>query len=230
MALVKCEECKAEIARSAKTCPQCGAKNGPKEYSIGTLIVLLVVIGVTYNILSEGTSPERGQAKSTSSSSTKATATPAPTPTWRTSSSIDEMTEKSSHYASSPSVRPDSKMQFPYHDVRSWIGVGCSGGRTWAYFGFDEAPNLTNDETKSGYNLINARIKWDQNITSVELHQEWGDRFLTFANSASAIANLAGANNVKLELSWYGQERPVFTYSLKGSSKAIAEIKSKCRS
>lgn len=45
MALVKCKECGNEIAKSAKVCPKCGAKN--KQTSVVTKVVMgLFVVGV----------------------------------------------------------------------------------------------------------------------------------------------------------------------------------------
>ena len=42
MALKKCKECSKEISPKAKTCPNCGAPQGPKQYSVGKLIVLIL--------------------------------------------------------------------------------------------------------------------------------------------------------------------------------------------
>lgn len=49
MALKKCKDCKHEISKKAKKCPNCGAPQGPKQYSIGSLILLLIVGGVIYS-------------------------------------------------------------------------------------------------------------------------------------------------------------------------------------
>jgi hypothetical protein len=43
MALVKCHECKKEISKSAKTCPNCGTK--PRRTSLFTWLVLILFIG-----------------------------------------------------------------------------------------------------------------------------------------------------------------------------------------
>jgi len=50
-------------------------------------------------------------------------------------------------------------MSFPYNDVYAYLGIGCDGKSEWVYVGFNEAPNLNNDDTKDGYNLIQTRIK-----------------------------------------------------------------------
>lgn len=42
MALKKCKACGTEVSKKAKTCPSCGEPQGPKEFSLGKLIVLIV--------------------------------------------------------------------------------------------------------------------------------------------------------------------------------------------
>jgi len=56
MALVKCKECGAEISKKAKTCPKCGAPQGPKQYSLGKLIVLIVFGVFIYSLFSGNSS------------------------------------------------------------------------------------------------------------------------------------------------------------------------------
>lgn len=93
------------------------------------------------------------------------------------------MAGKKSFYASSPSVGATKTMLFPYSTVSSWIGVGCDGKNTWVYFGFSDSPNLNNTVTKSGYHLINTKVRWDQTISDAKLRQEWGSKFLHFNES-----------------------------------------------
>ncbi|WP_020586341.1 zinc ribbon domain-containing protein [Desulfobacter curvatus] len=56
MALVKCKECGAEISKKAKTCPKCGAPQGPKQYSLGKLLVLIVFGVFLYSLFSGNSS------------------------------------------------------------------------------------------------------------------------------------------------------------------------------
>ncbi len=42
MALKKCKDCGQEISKKAKACPKCGAPQGPKQYSLGKLIILIL--------------------------------------------------------------------------------------------------------------------------------------------------------------------------------------------
>ena len=235
MALSKCKECGAAISKKAKSCPQCGSPKGPKQYSLGKLLVLIIFGVFMYSLFSGNSSqaPSTGSkpiAASTASSQKSGSAeivTP-PQPTWRTSTSKDEMTGEFSAYAHSPDTRPSRKMEFPYHEVRSWMGVGCNAKREWVYFGFNDAPNLANDETEDGYNLIRTRIKWNDNVESVTLTQDWGAKFIHFRNDADAITKIASSSSALLELQWHGQQPAYFQYSLNGSSKAIAEIRKKC--
>lgn len=151
-----------------------------------------------------------------------------PQATWRTSTSKDEMTGEFSAYAHSPEALLLKKMEFPYHDVSSWMGVGCNAKSEWVYFGFNGAPNLANDETEDGYNLIRTRIRWNDKVANVTLTQDWGAKFIHFQNDADAISKIAAFSTALLELQWHGQQPTYFKYSLNGSSKAIAEIMTKC--
>jgi hypothetical protein len=53
MALIKCKECGNDVSKKAKTCPNCGAPVGPKQYGCGTLIIVclvaLFIIGIFFN-------------------------------------------------------------------------------------------------------------------------------------------------------------------------------------
>ncbi|MFW5787236.1 MAG: hypothetical protein ACOCV3_03110, partial [Halanaerobiales bacterium] len=77
---------------------------------------------------------------------------------WTTSVSEDKMTDSETWYALSPEISPESKMEFPYHNIKAWIGIGYNGEDEWVYVGFNESPNLLNTATEDGYDLIEIRI------------------------------------------------------------------------
>lgn len=237
MALIVCKECENKVSNKAKTCPNCGAKV-PKKTSLFTWLVLLFIVLVVYGAAKAPSKPHNQvQLASSNANSEKANSpaqaeatvkTPPPKPAWETSVSKDEMTGKFSAYASSPMISPTQRMEFPYSDVRSWMGVGCDNESEWAYFGFTTSPNLTKDETKDGYNLISTRIKWDNQVEEVKLTQEWGSKFIHFSRNASALSKISQSGTVLLELHWHGQQSTYFEYSLQGSSKAISQIREQC--
>ncbi|MDW1948755.1 hypothetical protein R7P34_13060 [Vibrio sp. 780] len=149
---------------------------------------------------------------------------------WNTSIDKDEMTGEIRAYANSPTIQSTKKMSFPYSSTRSWLGVGCNQkGEEWIYVGFTNAPNLNGTETKDGYNLISTRVKWDNNIESTKLIQDWGSKFIHFRNDKNAIKNALKSNQMLLELNWHSQGNQYFKYSLNGSSAAIKTIRSKCK-
>lgn len=246
MALIRCTDCGGEISDSAPTCPRCGAptkagqkaakKAGKKKTSVFTWLVLIFVVLLVLGALQETTSTSSAPSSAASSSSDSSEklalakkAAPVK-PSWRTTSSKDEMTGKVSAHAQSPTVYPTSKMSFPYEDVRGWMGVGCDGKNEWVYVGFSSAPNLNDTDTEDGYNAIETRIKWDDQVESVKMTQTWGDKFLNFVNDSSAMSKIAASNSVLLELKWHGQQATHFEFTLRGSSKALAEIRAKCAS
>jgi hypothetical protein len=83
---------------------------------------------------------------------------------WETSVTKDEMTGEKAYFAQSKNTSPTEKMDFPYHNVEAWLGIVCNGKKERAGIGFTESPNLVNTDIHDGYNLVNARIKWDDKV------------------------------------------------------------------
>lgn len=233
MALVKCKECGEEVSNKAKSCPKCGAK-APKKTSLLTwLVLILIILGVYVS----GQSTDRTTKPSAKVSSLEKNETiksekvkkvTPPKPVWVTSVSKDEMTGKFTAFAHSPISYPSKKMGFPYHDVNSWMGVGCDADNEWVYLGFNDSPNLSKDTTESGYNLLKTRIKWNDNVEDVSLTQDWGAKFLHFKDDSVVTSKIAASSSALVELQWHGEQPTYFKYSLSGSSKAISEIRGKC--
>jgi hypothetical protein len=138
------------------------------------------------------------------------------------------MTGAKQVFASSPTVQSTEKMEFPYHNVEAWLGVGCDGKSEWAYIGFTEAPNLTDTDTKDGYSQITARFKWGDTLQNVSLVQEWGAAFLHFDADRQAIEKMSSSTVAMLELKWFGQNRPHFSFPLDGAASAISGMRQQC--
>lgn len=147
---------------------------------------------------------------------------------WETTVDTDEMTGEVKAYAFSSSVQATKPMSFPYKGVTAWLGVGCSPKKSWTYIGFSSAPNVTNTETKSGYNQITTRIKWNDKVESIKLTQDWGAKSIHFSNDDIIIKKLAKSNSFMLELDWHGQGNRFFKFDLSGSSNALKTIGKEC--
>ena len=147
---------------------------------------------------------------------------------WNVVEKKDEMTGDKSAYAYSSNVKSTKEMDFPYGDVESWLGVGCDKDSFWAYIGFTEAPNLQDTETEDGYNKIETRVKFGDEIMNIILVQNWNAKSLHFINGTEIISKINKHHSMLLELNWYGEGDVYFSYSLRGSVKAIAEIFKKC--
>jgi hypothetical protein len=235
MALKKCKECGAEVSNKAKSCPKCGAPV-KSETGCGTLILGiflgLVVLGVILSAFNGGNSDSysSGAASSSVSASSSSKIEPAkPKTSWSAFSSRDQMTNEVSAYATSIRIAPTRSMSFPYADVRAWLAVGCDGASEWAYIGFNESPNLTNDENQDGYNLLKTRVKWNENVVNTYFTQDWGAKFLHFRADKAAIEAIAESSSVMVEIPWYGQGAVNFRFPLDGSSAAIADMRSMCK-
>lgn len=146
---------------------------------------------------------------------------------WKTFSSENEMTGKTIWLAHSSKVSPTQKMDFPYHDVKAWLGVGSDGQNEWTYIGFTDSPNINDDETQAGYNIIKTRVKWDEEIEKMSFTQSWGSKFISFIKNGYAITKIENSNTMLLELNWYGQDKVYFRFSLTDSAAAINEIRNK---
>lgn len=149
---------------------------------------------------------------------------------WTTSKDVDEMTGEGNSYAHSPSVNPTERMGSPYSDVRAWLGVGCDGDSEWSYIGFSQSPNITDDETEDGYNVITTRVKWNDSIKNEEFTQDWGANFLHFRRDDVVIKDIMSSSTALVELNWYGEGRTFFRFSLAGSSAAVQKIRRECSS
>lgn len=229
MAIKKCKECGHDVSSKAKNCPNCGAKLKSDGIGASGFLVLLILGFAAIGFL---TMDETAPTRPTSLPATTPTATaeqPPQAPSWRTSVNTDEMTGKVQAFAISPRVSATEPMGWPYNDTRAWLGVGCNDSDEWAYFGFTDGPNITDDKTESGYSVINTRVRWDQSIENTQLLQEWGASSIHFKNAAEGIQKIVGRNSVLLELNWYGEGRVYFEFSLKGSSAAVQQIRSSCR-
>lgn len=148
---------------------------------------------------------------------------------WDVSTSKDEMTGEVSSYCSSPATPPTKTMSFPYSDVRGWLGVGCNGESEWAYAGFSMAPNLQGTDIGDGYNIITTRIKFDDEVETVRLTQEWNSKFIHFSDDQDVIEKILKANTILLELDWYGSGKTYFRFSGSGSTSSINEIRTSCQ-
>ena len=147
---------------------------------------------------------------------------------WTTSETVDEMEGTTSYFAISPDVKPTRQMTFPYGDITSNLVIACKEANTFAYFYFSDSPNLSDDETEDGYNLVRTRLKADEVIENISLTQTWGANSLFLLNDEPYIQKAKEASEFLLELNWYGNGKVYFRYDLSGSAKIISEVENNC--
>lgn len=232
MAIKKYKECGDKISTRAKSCPSCREQT-TKKTSAFTWLVLIGIIayaanGVFYDLPDASNQALTSDASPEEAPQFKPKIKPKPLPKWDISTSTDTMTGQIRAYASSPLVRPNSPMDFPYTDARGNMGIGCDRESEWAYFVFTMTPNLDDTRNSDGHNILQARVRWDDVIQEVDLSQKWGSEVLHFSDNADAIERIARADSVLLELHWYGEGRVYFDFTLRGSSAAIEEIRQIC--
>lgn len=230
MAIKKCKECGKEVSTKAASCPNCGAKTPKKTSPFTWLVLLIILVGIYGSITTQTPTPRKADSNSVTSNKTELPKlTPPSKPEWTTTISADEMTGVRSAYANSPGTQPNIAMSFPYHNVSARLAAGCNNISEWAYIAFDDAPNLANTENESGYNTLNARIKWDNDIVTSGMSQKWQAKFLHFDNGTLIIDRMMNSSTALLELQWHGEQPAHFKFSLNGSTNAIKKIRRECQ-
>ena len=147
---------------------------------------------------------------------------------WSFHSDTDKMSGKTQAYAGSSNVLGDN-FRGTYRGTASSVNVGFEGRTEWAYLYFTSSPNLTNDDTKSGYNSVRVHIKFDNEAPAYYyMTQEWGSKFLHF-NNDKIIQKIKAHSTMLVELQWYGSGSVYFEYDLTGSSYAMSEAKKLAR-
>lgn len=169
---------------------------------------------------------------------------------WKVSVVEDEMTGKKTYFSSSPWATSTKPLAFPNAGVKSFMAVVCDEKDYSVSFGFSAAPNLLGTNTEDGYNTLITRLKIDDKITNVRLRQFWGTEMLEvdipkpswtvggqpggrkspeLIRLVELINSLPKANKLLLELNWYGNGSVYFPYSMAGSAKALAQLRSQCK-
>lgn len=148
---------------------------------------------------------------------------------WTITSSNDEMTgEKKVFAISTYDADSTVKMDSPYTDVKASIGIGCTQKSEWIYIVFTESPNLSNTTTKDGYDLIETRIKLDNDIKNVLLIQKWTGKSLQFLDAKKIINPLLKSKTLLVELDWISNGKTFFKFPLNGLDDAVKKIRAEC--
>lgn len=231
MTVSACTSCGAEISKKAESCPKCG-EPGKKRTSGVTWFVLFIFIAFGFATISQDSTPvASANADDSVLQEIEITSTRIEVPEkpkWYTFSSIDEMTGKFSAYTGMPDSTGYPVMTFPYGRAKASLHVGCDKKSEWAYFHFNQSPNLAKTQTEDGYNIIKTTIRWDDKVEKIKLRQDWGAQSIHFQDGRSAIKNIAASSEMLLKLEYHGQQPVYFDFSLRGSTKALQDIRAMC--
>lgn len=156
---------------------------------------------------------------------------------WSVRTTTDDMTGESSVLAASSfteSVRP---MSSPYTGVMVRMYATCTlrddgSPFFWGYLHFTTAPNVTNSKREYGVRVVPITMRWDSGEILVgEFTQDSGSKFLAPFDlpPAEFVENARVHNTLAIQLSWHGQNRPVFKISMAGSSKALTQLAAACK-
>lgn len=156
---------------------------------------------------------------------------------WSVITTTNDMTGESSVLASSSFTKSVRPMSSPYTGVMVRMYAKCTlrndgSPFLWGYLHFTTAPNVTNSKREHGVRVVPITMRWDSGeIVTHTFMQDSGSKFLEpFDLSPDGfVANARSHNSLAIQISWYGQNRPVFKISMAGSSAAIAAIVSTCK-
>lgn len=148
---------------------------------------------------------------------------------WEQTTNVDEMTGEKTNYLLSPVTTNTKKMGFPYGNLASSMGFGCSKKGEWAYFWFKSSPNITDRQVESGYNTIKTRIKFGDVLDKISLVQDWGAETLHAQYPKWLIKHLKGKSTTMLELNWYGSPGTTFKYNTAGFDAAYKAFHESCK-
>ena len=202
MALIACKECKAQISKTAKTCPQCGAKV-PKKVSLLFTTFILVIAGVVFSAFNRGTEMK---ASATAKLEAKAAS-------WSYQSKNDPMTSKPTRSASLNSTAslalqpPYAGANFAQLDVRK-----VSGKSDEVIFSIEKGQTLCKSYTAD----CNIMVRFDdaQPIAFAGQGPSDGSSTHVFLSPASKfIAEAKKAKRIKVSLAIYNNGTQVVDFS-----------------
>jgi len=158
------------------------------------------------------------------------------TTNWKLVKNVDKMTnELESCVIMSKFAKADKELSFPYNKLQSNIVIS---GKLKPLFGFTSEANLNKDSytlkdsigvVKTPNRVINTRIKFDKEVKKIQLIQILNMKQAIFFYNENDEKQLFKSSKILLELDWYNEGKIYFEYNLKGVSKAIKNMKEKCR-
>src|SRR5690606_34141799 len=116
MTIVKCKECSKEVSTKANKCPHCGAKVTKPIGLLGYIFLGLfsfVFFNMVVSTDNDNYEPDPYPGSNANINVTQK-AKPKIKPVWSVKTKKDEMAGNIEAYATSISVGPKSKMEFPY--------------------------------------------------------------------------------------------------------------------
>ena len=133
----------------------------------------------------------------------------------------DPMDDSVHEGVASPWAKPTKPMADPYRGTKAVAGLVCGDSPREVYLRFTAAPNLARGQTRSGYNELRMRVRFDQEpAREVRVEQAWGSDQLSLAGD-SLREDVLRAGAMLVEVPWHGQGNVYFRFSLAGSRKAF---------
>ena len=144
---------------------------------------------------------------------------------WTVTVRKDEMTGEETRYVLSPLVPPVSPVGLRYRSIKAGLGVGYDGEDEWVYIWFNQIPIFDDTEFKGDYEIINTRIKWDDEIEGVQLYNDGlASDVIYFSDNKKVVSKIINSDTMLLELILFGEGNVYFQFPLVGAAEAINEL------
>ena len=162
---------------------------------------------------------------------------------WRTLTFADDFGESAGVGAASGEFIPDTRMGFPYHNVRGRLMTNCQ--EIWVRF--NESPNITGGDTKDGYDTFHLVAKLGEERLNLSAIQTWQDKDVklgatrkrtseageegtifwsvtpTAENLLNRMKETDEMHSFRIVFPWYGEGRVTFTFPLLSFRKTLQE-------
>lgn len=223
MALVKCKECKKEIAKSAKSCPHCGAAT-PRRTSPITWLVLGVIILLVWTSAKDDYQNYTDIAKG-ATTATDRPLTSTPPPPAKKWTYFETTNPKDDSVTSVLSLEPDtgtSKWGKKFTFV-----ARCKSNTTEMYVNWHDYVGDDSHDVYEDWKWVTVRVGSED-----AKKEKWSistDKTATFSRSAIAtLRRIARADKLLFETVPYNENPSVAIYDTKGLDEGIQKIATAC--
>lgn len=218
--LLNCKECGREVSRTAKTCPNCGAKMSRQRTSATTWMLAIIfgfLIYSTFSTNQPSTSNPSASLKTPSGSA----APSVQEPTWSYWHSQDKLTDEDVHYA-----HFKAKKGWLYN-VESW--VRCKTKKKEFDIFFEVGEFIGSGDFETG--MVKVEYRFDAapiSIASFHASTDGTNIFVPTSKVSEFVSGMVKGNRLRLRVYDYEGTAHDAEIPLKGTATTIPKVVEAC--